>query len=111
MSSAASDRQSRLSVRVTRDGSSASVIITGDLDAHTAPELDGILGGVIALEDGPVIVDLSAIDFVGSAGAHSLLDARRELFGRGRRLELFGVPTTVARLLDIVGWDAAEPAA
>lgn len=47
---------------------------------------------------------------MGSAGAHSLLDARRELFGRGRRLELFGVPTTVARLLDIVGWDAAEPA-
>ncbi len=110
MSSAASHRQSRLSVSVVRDAPSTSVIVAGDLDARTTPELDGILGGVIALEDGPVTVDLSAIEFVGSAGAHSLLDARRELADRGRRLVLVGVPSTAARLLTIVGWDAAEPA-
>lgn len=107
-SAASQHHQSRMSVQLACDGSSTTVIVAGDIDALTAPELDGILGGVIALEDGPVTVNLSAIQFMGAAGARALLGARRDLSHVGRRLDLVGVPPTVERVLAIVGWHTAE---
>ncbi len=71
MSSAVSHPRDRVFVQLAQDGASTSVVVGGDLDALAAPELDGILGGVIALDDGSVTVDLSGLDFVGAAGARS----------------------------------------
>lgn len=107
MSSAASQGSSRLTVQLARDARSTSVVVGGDLDALTAAEFDGILGGVIALEEGAVTVDLSALDFMGAAGARSLLAARRNLSELGRRLDLVDAPPPVARVLAIVGWEGA----
>lgn len=108
LSSAASHRQSRLSVQLAKVGTSTSVVLGGDLDALTAPELDGIIGGVIALDDGSVTVDLSGLGFMGAAGARSLLSAHRELTEVGRKLDLIDAPPTVARLLAIVGLQVVE---
>lgn len=108
MPSAAPHRQSRVTVQLTRDRHATSVVVRGELDALTIPEFDGILGGVIALDDGAVTVDLSAVDFMGAAGARSLLEARRELSALGRTLEVVDAPLPVARLLAIIGWDGVE---
>ncbi|MBA2496875.1 MAG: STAS domain-containing protein [Acidimicrobiia bacterium] len=97
-----------MSVQLAKVGTSTSVVLGGDLDALTAPELDGIIGGVIALDDGSVTVDLSGLGFMGAAGARSLLSAHRELTEVGRKLDLIDAPPTVARLLAIVGLQVVE---
>ncbi len=109
MSSAVSHPRDRVFVQLAQDGTWTSVVVGGDLDVLTAPELDGVLGGVIALDDGSLTVDLSGLDFMGAAGARSLLDAHRDLAEHGRQLDLVDAPPTVARLLAIVGWEDVEP--
>ena len=70
------------------------IVVRGELDELTAPELEDALD---ACDDGwPVIVDLSNIAFISSAGIHSLLRERQV------RIALVCPPGNVMRLFEIV---------
>lgn len=66
--------------------------VRGDLDEVAAPVLDE----AIARESGPLIVDLSELEFICSAGIHVLLRPRRD------RPAIVCPPGNVARVLGIV---------
>lgn len=70
------------------------IVITGELDEATAPELDAAIDG--SPEGWPVIVDLSKIVFISSAGIHAVLRDRL------RRIALVCPPGNVLRLFEIV---------
>jgi anti-anti-sigma factor len=71
--------------------------LSGDLDEVAAPALDE---AIAAETDAPLIVDLSALDFICSAGIHVLL--------RGRAPEAIVCPPgNIARVLGIVRADQA----
>jgi anti-sigma B factor antagonist len=80
------------------------LVLGGELDMDGAPRLDAALD---ACTDGfPVIVDLSALTFIESAGLHALLKKR----ALGRPSAIVRVPASnVARVLDIVAADQAIP--
>lgn len=70
------------------------IVVRSELDEATAPELEDALNGC---GDGwPVVVDLSQIVFISSAGIHSLL---RE---RPAQVALVCQPGNVMRLFEIV---------
>jgi anti-anti-sigma factor len=70
------------------------VVVRGDLDEVTAAELDAAIDGC---RDGwPVIVDLSGVEFMSSAGIHVVLRDRRA------RTALVCPPGNVARLFEVV---------
>ena len=77
---------------------------TGDLDAYTAPglraELHEATGG-----DGPVVVDLSDITFIDSAGLGVLVGAHRRMLEAGGRLRIVRPPTLVGRAFALTGLD------
>ena len=77
------------------------LVLEGDLDLTGAPKLEAAFD---ACADGlPVVVDLSGLRFIDSAGLHALLE-------HGRPTALVREPeSSVARVLDIVSADDALP--
>jgi anti-anti-sigma factor len=73
-------------------GACRVLTVRGELDEVAAP----LLEQVIAEEHSPLIVDLSGLEFICSAGIHALLHERRE------RPAIVCPPGNVARVLGIV---------
>ena len=77
------------------------VVVRGELDELTAPLLEDAIDGCRA--GWPLIVDLSEVEFISSAGLHALL---RE---RPLRLSIVAPPGNVARLFEIVSTNRRCP--
>ena len=76
--------------------------LTGELDLATAPELRAAIHD--AAEDAElVIVDLSALAFMDSAGLCTIVTAHRKLRDAGRRLALTPGQRQVQRVFELTG--------
>ena len=65
----------------------------GEVDLTTAPQLrEALLGAVGDTEASGVIVDLSKVDFIDSAGLALLVEARKRLSPNGRTLSILLTP-------------------
>lgn len=73
---------------VTRDDHGWTIVtLTGEIDVATVPRLREHLAGACACEAG-IIVDLTRVDFLDSAGLGVLVGALRRARARGRTLRL-----------------------
>lgn len=76
------------------------VIVRGDIDAATAPQLGGLVD--VLPQDVTVIeLDLTEVGFLDSTGIGVMAGALRRLEQVDGRLELRGVPQRILRLLTI----------
>ena len=73
----------------------------GRIDTVTAPELAAmvVLDNVKELE-----FDLSAVDYISSAGLRIFLGAQQKMIDTGGRMVLSGVRPIVREIFDIVGF-------
>ena len=78
---------------------SDAVVVSGDLDAFTAPVFVRALLPLIE-RGGVVRVDARQVDFCGRAGVQALNDAAHRLDARGR-LVVLDPPTAVRRAFDV----------
>ena len=78
---------------------------TGDLDAYTAPELRQTLHE--AAESGArlLVVDLSRVTFIDSAGLGTLVGAHRRMLEAGGALRIVQPPALVGRAFALTGLD------
>ncbi|ORB66355.1 anti-anti-sigma factor [Mycolicibacterium tusciae] len=88
-------------------GNGVVVAVWGDLDLATAPKLADAIEAVARKKPAALIVDLSRVDFLASAGMTVLITAHREIapsarFGvvadgpsTGRPLKMIGIDTIV----------------
>jgi anti-sigma B factor antagonist len=83
------------------DGDPVALVVDGQIDAHTAPELDGVLIGLPG--DRSVTVDLSSVTFIDSSGLRVLVRADKRLDAGGGDLTLLRPSEPVRRLLEITG--------
>ena len=87
------------SIRVTID--KGAVVAEGDIDLAGGPLLDT---AIMRLEaSGPVVIDLTAVEFIDSSGLRSLLTASRRAEGRNSVVVLRNPSAGVKRLLSITG--------
>jgi anti-anti-sigma factor len=93
---------SREGVRVESHG---TVVVSGDIDVVSAPQIETALRQAErTLDDSaPVIIDVSAVAFIDSSGLRVLLAASRRSAEAGRRLVLRSPGHAVTRLLSITG--------
>ncbi len=66
----------------------AVLSVHGEIDLVSAPVLRKFLLPVVEHQTGPVVVDLSEVDFMDSTGVHVLVDTLRRLEAQNRRLAI-----------------------
>ena len=87
------------------------VRVGGEIDMADAPRLAETLASCAG---DSVIVDLSGVTFLGSAGLNALVAAHKYVDHRGGRLVIRGSSPMIVRLMEITGLDQylhLEPAA
>lgn len=91
-------------IEVQTAGENATALLGGELDVAAAPRCEAGLEAAIESSDATVVVvDLSDLTFIDSRGMSSLLDVRRRLEARGRRMQVININPRVARFFEIAG--------
>ena len=81
------------------------VSIVGELDLHTAPELEQAFGAILSRGGRSVVVDLAGLEFIDSAALAALLRAEPRFQSRGGRFILVTEDRRTLRTLEITGLD------
>lgn len=87
------------------DGEVSEVVLHGELDSDTAPEAGSALTEALERGTGDLVVDVSALSFIGASGLGVLSVAGARLAERGRRLRLRGASALMIRLIEITRLD------
>jgi anti-anti-sigma factor len=91
-----------LKIRVSRDGNTATVVATGEIDLSTVDELRSAVTG--AAEDvEQLLLDLTDVEFIDSAGLGGLLELRSTLRSRNVTLEISAGEGPVRQAMEITG--------
>ncbi len=94
------------------DGGVHAFTVRGELDMHTAPELERQLEAAIGDQNGSILLDLSACEFIDSTGIALIVRCwqrlDRDAVGEGSgRFVLNCGNHQVRRLLEITGVDSS----
>jgi anti-anti-sigma factor len=90
-------------VTVQRDDELATIIVSGELDLATVPQLSA----AVAEHDdaGLLVLDLTAVTFIDSTGVRVLIQADRSCARSGSRLAVLAGQGPVRRVLDLCKLD------
>jgi anti-anti-sigma factor len=95
------------SIERRQEGDRLLVVVRGELDLATAPELERVL--LEALDRGDrVLLDVRDLGFMDSSGVRVLVTAHARTGGGGERFAVVrpGQGTEVARIIDVSGLDS-----
>ena len=84
-------------------GAAPGLVVRGEVDAATAPTLDGRLEAAIRESVGSFVLDLSGVDFLDSTGLRVLLRARGLLGREDRALAVICPFGPVRRVFELSG--------
>ena len=91
-----------MDVTSNRSGTSATLVVSGDVDSETAPALDSAVRALIAEGVTSLSLDAGAVTFLSSAGLSVFVAAKKELPDEGGFVLLRG-NRTVDRLIQLTG--------
>jgi anti-anti-sigma factor len=77
------------------------IALSGRLDADTAPGLRTVLLGHIKSRPARVLLDLAGLEFMGTSGLATLVDAQSSLRRQNGELVLVGLPPHIAEVLSV----------
>ena len=80
------------------------VAVNGSVDALTAPDLAEFINTQFAEGNSNIVVDLSQVEFMSSAGLRALLTALKESRQQGGDLRLAAAPPGVEKVLKMSGF-------
>ncbi len=78
------------------------------IDASVAIQFKDQFRSLIDPQEGPVILDLSQVDFLDSSGLGAVVAARK-LLGGGRKLELAGLRPAVDKVMTLTRMNTVFP--
>jgi len=91
-----------LDVEVSAEGPDLCIVLTGEVDPHTAPRVEGeVRAGLLSPIVETLTIDLRGVSFMDSSGLRVLISAHRSMRERGGKLVLRAPSPTVSRLLEI----------
>ena len=95
-----------MKIETTEVGSVAIVRCEGSLDTNTSVEAQEFVNGLIDEGATKLLIDLSKVDFVSSAGLRILLVAAKRLGGLSGSLRICGLNETVNEVFEISGFSS-----
>lgn len=88
------------------DGGVVVAALKGRLDAVTAPEFDSWFSGQVQAGKNRLVLDMSGLDYISSAGLRSLLAAAKKVKETSGGIALCGVTGTVEEVFRISGFNS-----
>jgi len=85
-------------------GRATVIRVAGSLDAQTSSEFSNYLTGRIGAGNVNIVLDLSQVDFMSSAGIHAILAALRESRQLSGTLHLAAAQPGVERTMQVSGF-------
>ena len=79
------------------------VVLAGRLDSESAPRLSAQLADPARADRPQVLIELSRLTYISSAGCRTLFLAARRAAERGGKLALCGMSGAVERVVDLAG--------
>lgn len=98
-----------MEISISKANNWAVVAVTGRLDTNSATEFDAKLQEVIERGDLRLILDLSRLEYVSSAGLRSVIAAAKTAGSREGRLCCCGVSGLVRKVFDVSGFTTLLP--
>jgi anti-sigma B factor antagonist len=101
-------------VKSRTQGNTGVIAVSGELDLHTAAQLEASLNELLEDDGRGLAIDLSACTFIDSTGIALIVRAWRQLDGDSNgassgRFALIGLSDQVRRLFDITGLKSRIP--
>ena len=96
-------------VATARDGDTVVVVLTGEVDLYTAPQLEHELKRAVEESAEHIVVDMTQTTFIDSTTLGVLVGCLKRLTPSGRRLALVIADTSIRRVFDITGLDRVFP--
>lgn len=91
-----------MNIRTNKDNKALTVAVEGRLDTSTAPQLEECLNSSLeGIEE--LSLDLSALDYISSAGLRVLLSAQKRMMKQGQ-MQITGANETVMEIFEITGF-------
>jgi anti-anti-sigma factor len=91
------------------DNEVAILEVEGEIDAHTACELERALSELLAEGHSRLVLDASQMSFISSAGLRVIVYAYREASQRGGQLRLCELNAQVRRVFEMAALDDCLP--
>jgi anti-sigma B factor antagonist len=100
------DLHDRLRVTTEDDGDEVVIVLAGEVDPHTCPQLRAVLADAVAGAPSRIVVDTQNIEFVDSSGLRALLQAQQAQAARQATLELRSPSPIMRRLLRVTALES-----
>jgi anti-anti-sigma factor len=95
--------QGQFRVEVRSEGKAAVVVVSGELDLASGPELERALEQLADPPTELLVIDLRQVEFMDSTGLSIIVKAHQRFADAGRQLALVRGTSQVQRLLDLTG--------
>ena len=94
-----------LQFRLTRNGRTETLHVSGELDISSAPSFEHAAASALDGQGGAFRLDLSGLTFMDSTGARSLVRVNERVERIGRDLVVVHPTRAVRRVLELLGLD------
>ena len=93
------------SIRVSHDGDTSTMVLTGEIDLLTSTEINRKLDALLDRDPPPahLCLDLSEVGFMDTSGVAVLLKGRRRALEVGASFGVISASPTIERLFEITG--------
>ena len=98
-----------MEIRPEREGKKTIACIRGRLDAGSAPEFQKALLELIDQGEHTLILDLSALDYISSAGLRSILVVAKRVRMEKGEFSVAALKTEVKQVFDMSGFCSIMP--
>jgi stage II sporulation protein AA (anti-sigma F factor antagonist) len=96
-------------IKTGKENNAIIVKITGRMDAVTAPEFEKALGAWIDESEKHFVMDLSALEYISSAGLRSILVIAKKLKALNGKILLAAMEESVNEVFEISGFNSIIP--
>jgi anti-anti-sigma factor len=99
------DASCGLNLRIRHDGNAVVVLVRGELDFATSPELVNAIESNMRTDARLCLIDCSDVTFIDSEALKSLIRVQNQLVESGTDLRICGCSRQVMRTLQLLGLD------
>lgn len=88
--------------RITEDGT-AFISVSGEVDASSSIDLDQAIAACVADDHKKILIDLSALSYISSAGLGVFMSYVEEFREKNIRMVIYGLNNRVAHTFGLLG--------